>query len=267
MFPIPEAARCNLRRAAQKCPEILGALTFERQQIGWLDAPRARVLLSAQLIRCTGEDFALVATTGLETALAQTGKLLCTLGLAPMPTGEALDVFAFNAETAEIHTTLGRADRSLFRALGLLTCVVHLTARNSEGFILGLRSSAKRIGPGRWDSLAAGMVRAGEAPETALAREAMEEAGIAPDVLATLHIRDLPPRIRLCTPKNEGVLFERTYPFTATLPPKIKLIPRPGEVERFATFSLQEVRELIVRSQIMHEAAAGVEAAVLLHKN
>ena len=247
---------------ATQCPESFGALCFGKIPFGFISADRAVVLSASGLLRREQNRFVMLESENSITRseiLARAGEVLCQHGLAPHPSGEALDLFALTT-ASPLHTSgkpLCCIDRAFSRAFGALTSVVHLTAFNAEGFVLGRRSATKRIGPGLWDSLAAGMVRSGETPEETLIREAKEEAGI---LLDELHdIQALPLRLRFQELPGEGCLLERTYPFATQLPENLLLRPRPKEVDCFATFSLREVHQLLAVGGIMGEAAASIE--------
>src|SRR5690606_1323182 len=71
------------------------------------------------------------------------------------------------------------ADRAAMRPLGMLTQAVHLSAWAPDGRLwIARRALDKPNDPGLWDTLAGGLVAAGEDCETALLRESREEAGL-----------------------------------------------------------------------------------------
>ena len=149
--------------------------------------------------------------------------------------------------------------RGLFRPLGAKTYAVRLTAliRPPQAdcpshFLFSRRSEKKRIGPGLWDSLAAGLVAAGESVRDALARESLEEAG--------LDLSRLSPAFCARTvferPIAEGFLLEESFEYAIELPRSFSPYAVDGEVSAFAAFTAEETLELIEANRMMPEAAA-----------
>lgn len=241
-------------------PESFGALCLGRAAIGFVGPDAARALVEPGLAAVDGETLRLPdpgTPEGRAGLLEEVQRVFIARGLAPEPTGEALGLFALRITPSSIEPVgdaLAAADRSLFRALGALTHVVHLTATQGDAVLLGLRPATKRIGPGLWDSLAAGMVRAGETPEAALAREALEEARL--DV-ALLPIRTIPGGVRMEVLPGEGLLLEKTVRFATEVPVGFPLSPRPGEVDRIEAFPPERLADEIAHNRLMSEAAVG----------
>lgn len=110
----------------------------------------------------------------LEDYLATLARKLHDAGLFFQWRNELLDLF--DLDTGEV---VSRVERGLFRLLGLKTQAVYAVGMTPEKeFLLGLRSHTKAVDPGLWDTLAAGLIAAGESPETAILRELGEEAGL-----------------------------------------------------------------------------------------
>ncbi|MFC7552749.1 NUDIX domain-containing protein [Pseudoroseomonas wenyumeiae] len=83
---------------------------------------------------------------------------------------------------------LARLDRGAIPAFGIQAQGVHLNGlvRRPDGLHiwLGFRSRTKAVAPGQWDNIVAGGMPAGlDAVET-LAKEAGEEAGLPPEMVA-----------------------------------------------------------------------------------
>lgn len=160
---------------------------------------------------------------------------------------------------------LGELPRKLVRALGVRTRVVRLTAFAPEApetlgalgdwlapmLVLSLRSPKKRIGPGLWDSVAAGMMQAGEDERQALARESAEEAGLLVETLSC----EPCPSIEVAQTADRGWMRESVSCFAATLPEGTSLTARDGEVSRFAVVSAAELLDLIEARRLMPQAA------------
>ena len=144
-----------------------------------------------------------------------------------------------------------RDSSRLFRPLGLPTVCVRLWILEGERFWLGKRSATKRIGPGLWDSPVGGLLSGEESPREALFREAYEEAG--------LDLQALPltegPRFEEDRLVPEGRLVETTVNRVLRVSTPPVLTARDGEVERFESFSVEEVRSLIRSGRMLPDAA------------
>ena len=92
------------------------------------------------------------------------------------------------------------------------------------------RAFDKATDPGRWDTLMGGQIAAGESIAATLARETMEEAGLA---LADLRDLERCPPITIRRPVAEGYMVERIDVFRAVVPDGVVPANRDGEVERF----------------------------------
>ena len=147
---------------------------------------------------------------------------------------------------------LGSIDRSAVRALGFPTESVHLNGYAADGrMVVCLRAMNKRVDPGLWDTLAGGMVTAGEDHRTAITREALEEAGL---VLEGLPVR-AGSKIAVSRPIVEGLLVETVHVFDVDLPAGIRLENRDGEVARIEFRPIDEVLAGIARNEFTVEAA------------
>lgn len=174
--------------------------------------------------------------------------------------GELLDLFSLSESVQGAATV--RLERALYRPLGALTRAVHLSARLRDPvdefdpvYILGQRSRTKRVGPGLWDGLAAGMVGAGETPAEALLREAQEEASLpAADAQNARYLGSF----LISRAVSGGWMLEASYTHDLVLPAGFEPCAADHEVERFARFSAQEVLDLIEARKVMHEAASSL---------
>ncbi len=190
----------------------------------------------------TGLDFA-----GRCEALQRAARALLRAGITAVWRDENLELRPEPDAPA-----LAWIDRSAVRALGITSYSVHLNGFTDDGrVVVAKRAAHKRADPGLWDNLAGGMISAGETPMQALAREALEEAGI--DV-ATLAVTE-GPRLDILRPVAEGTLAEIVQVFDVQLPGQIRLENRDGEVERFETRTVAEVLSAIERGEFTVEAA------------
>ena len=136
--------------------------------------------------------------------------------------------------------TIALVDRRLFRPLGLPTVCVRLWILEGE-----------RFWPGLWDSPVGGLLSGEESPREALFREAYEEAG--------LDLQALPltegPRFEEDRLVPEGRLVETTVNRVLRVSTPPVLTARDGEVDRFESFSVEEVRSLIRSGRMLPDAA------------
>ena len=145
-----------------------------------------------------------------------------------------------------------RVPRCLCRVMGLLTQSVHLTAYDTEGrLVMGKRAMEKKVAPGQWDCLAAGLVATCEEVEAAVYREAYEEAGLT---TAELAIADGGHYIeeRLVP---EGWLREHVVNFDVTLNQDAKLNNHPDDVSEFATKTEEEMLALVREGKVIPGSA------------
>lgn len=140
---------------------------------------------------------------------------------------ERLAVAAADAPDAALATI----ERGVVRALGIATIAVHLVVSTRGGAVWAQqRAFDKATDPGLWDTTMGGQVAHGESVAEALARETMEEAGLA---LADLDgLREEPP-IVVRRPVAEGYMVERIVVFAARAGDALRPVNRDGEVERF----------------------------------
>lgn len=226
---------------------------FMERTIGRTDEAHARS--AARLPGASLRGGALVLPQNLEAF----GGAMRDAGLSQGWRSELLDLRVLEGVDAQPGDVVGRMERALFRPLGAATAAVHLVGHlrrpASEAdpvFILGRRSASKLVGPGLWDGLAAGMIRAGESPAEGLAREAAEEAG-----LERIEAADLCSlgRAWISRPVRGGWMHEMSFAYALRLPEGWRPRPVDGEVEHFEAMSALEVLELIEGGRMMKEAA------------
>ena len=235
-------------RMQTESPESLGAFVARGLELGSLREDVMHALRTDPELRALAPEvrprvFELFAPEGLEPAFAALTAGLAHHGLTQKRPFELLDVRDARGRI------VARAERSVFRALGLATVVVRLLGR----LLLQQRSLSKSIGPGLWDNLAAGLVSSGETPAEAMLRELHEEAGLDPE-FSRLHspahlswqvLHDVP----------EGRMQESTAGFILRLSPCDAPVNLDGEAAGFAVFNTEEVLSMIEEGRIMPEAA------------
>jgi 8-oxo-dGTP pyrophosphatase MutT (NUDIX family) len=148
---------------------------------------------------------------------------------------------------------LGQAERTFFRFMGLTTYCVHAAAVSPDGRIhLARRSRRKRVSPGLWDTLAGGMVAAGESWLESLHRETLEEAGLAADAFTPIAE---PSRVTVLRPVPEGWMREVSVTFPVRVASDAVPVNRDGEVECFDLVTPEELLARIERGEVTVEAS------------
>ncbi|MCU0952839.1 MAG: DUF4743 domain-containing protein [Burkholderiaceae bacterium] len=184
---------------------------------------------------------------GRSALLARAAQALRHAGLLTGWRDELLDVRP-HPDLAPVATL----ERAACRTLGITTTAVHLNAFTVDGRLtVARRAEHKQIDPGMWDNLVGGMVPAGEREEAALAREAMEEAGLDLSPIAVLrggrvHVTRLVP---------EGYQSEIVQVFDAVLPDEVVLANQDGEVATIERQSVEQVLAGIEDGRFTLEAA------------
>jgi len=157
---------------------------------------------------------------------------------------------------------LGQMERAAFRPLGLLTRAVRLNAWTPRGELwLARRAAHKATDPGKWDTLACGLIAAGETPQQALLRESFEEAGLLPE-----HLRRFPPPRLICRLHKrvpEGYLVEDTLLSHGLLPDDAQPHNLDSEVDAFCTADVDALWELLKTDALTAEAAWAVVDGLL----
>jgi 8-oxo-dGTP pyrophosphatase MutT (NUDIX family) len=147
---------------------------------------------------------------------------------------------------------LATIERAACRPLGITTVAVHLNAITPDGeLIVARRAPHKQIDPGKWDNLVGGMVPFGETELEALAREALEEAGLDIAPLELAH----GGRVHVARTVPEGFESELVQVYDATIPDGTPLANRDGEVAAIERRSVDDVLSMIERDEFTLEAA------------
>jgi len=163
--------------------------------------------------------------------------------------GELLDVMGEGR-------VLGQMERSAFRPLGLLTQAVRLNAWTEQGELwIARRAAHKTTDPGKWDTLAGGLVATGEAPQQALLREAHEEAGLIAQNLVPRRPLRLAARLHKRLPQGEGYLVENTWVSDCLLADGVQPHNLDGEADAFCKVQPDALWELLKTDAFTAEAA------------
>lgn len=266
------------------CAPVENVLGNSVVQIGSARPDVLRLLIEAQLAEPLGEKKGarLFGSTFKERSALLERIETCLLqhGIALRISPEKLDLRPLAAarhalESNNTQVALAEIPRSIVRMLGVKTFAVRLTAlsrplteRGTSNeldpsaplFLFSQRSLKKAIGPGCWDSLAAGLSAAGETLAESLAREAQEEAGFG----FTERVPTFIAKRLFSQPLPEGFLVEESFEYVVTLPENFAPSAVDGEVAQFKHFSPIATLELIENNQMMPEAA--VAAIAILQK-
>lgn len=155
---------------------------------------------------------------------------------------------------SEQANSVGLIERTATRALGFRTQAIHLNAWTPDGLLyLALRAPHKKTDPGKWDTLAGGLLNANDDVCQGLFRESAEEAGLSPTQLeARTPIRWLR---RFFRPIPQGYQHEDMLACDCILPEGTQPVNQDGEVSDIDTFTLSQVEEMLRAGQICDEAA------------
>lgn len=237
-----EERRVALLRSLQQLPSNGSRpLTISARVAGWVTAKATASLRGLPGVRIEDEAVHISASTSprlsLNAVLARVAQVLDEAGCIRAWRDEMLDVVGEGRRLAAI-------ERGAMRPLGLLTRAVHLNAWTPQGELwIARRALTKSTDPGKWDTLVGGLVGAGEALDTALVREAAEEAGLTPQAMAG----HSPSRIILRMHKRlpEGYQVEDLFISECVLDDGVALANQDGEVSEFRRAGVEEVLSLM----------------------
>ncbi len=185
-------------------------------------------------------------------ALAQVALALRDIGVAGAWRHEQLGV------TDAQGVLLGTVERAAVRALGIATHAVHLAGCSPDGrHWVQRRALDKPNDPGLWDTLMGGMVPAADTLQAALARETLEEAGLA---LAQLRDLRYGGRVAIRRPSGGGgaaggYTVEHVDWYRCTVPDGVQPVNQDGEVDEFRLMGGAELHEKLHRNEFTLEAA------------
>jgi len=147
-------------------------------------------------------------------------------------------------------------ERAAARFFGILSFAAHcngFTRRGADTLMwIARRSPGKPIDPGMLDNLVGGGIAHGYSVRDTLLKEAWEEAGIPPALMALA----TPGRgIQVLREVVEGCQWERIYVHDLELPPEFQPSNRDGEVAEFRLCPLPEVMDLIAAGELTVDAS------------
>lgn len=176
--------------------------------------------------------------------LGQMALWLNANGLAGKWRDEALAV------TSEKGNMLASVERAVVRTLGIKSFAVRLVGVCEDGRIwLQRRALDKEIDPGKLDTLAGGLVAAGESLEVGLAREVWEEAGLSLDNISGLKTVSNVRKggvLKVCCPIDThigGYMVEECHWFVADVAEGVIPENRDGEVLDFVRLTWAKLQQ------------------------
>ena len=152
---------------------------------------------------------------------------------------------------------IATVERGAVRALGISTQGVHLHGVAPDHRVwIQQRALDKQTDPGRWDTLMGGMVSVADSLESALARETMEEAGLALEQLSGLHwAGHFTMRMPTAVDSGLGYMVERIDWFEAVVPVGVAPTNQDGEVHQFKVVTTGELRAMLLQNVFTTEAS------------
>ena len=153
---------------------------------------------------------------------------------------------AFDIRRDDTGEIVGTLDRGALPNFGVAATGVHLNGlvESPEGPLLWVarRAADKLLDPGKLDHLAAGGVPAGLGVRETLQKEAAEECGLAPSLLAdAAHVAT----IRYAMDRPEGLRRDTLCCFDVVLPASWQPEALDGEVESFELWPLPRVFDAV----------------------
>ncbi len=241
-------------RLQQLPPAGSRPLTVAGRVAGWVTAQASRHVRGLPGVGLTAEAVHVTASArhglSLDQVLAGMARHLAAQGVLPAWRDEALDVVGEGVRLASI-------ERAAVRPLGLLTRAVHLNAWSPQGDLwVARRAKDKATDPGMWDTLAGGLVSAGEGLDLALLRESNEEAGLVPDDLRGREALRLLLRMHRCVP--QGYQVEEVWVSDCVLPSACRPHNQDGEVSEIRRLSLDALWALILENAFTLEAELSI---------
>ena len=148
---------------------------------------------------------------------------------------------AFDVRAVPDGPVLATLDRGALPSFGVQAVGVHLNGLVQRGdttlIWVARRAQDKLLDPGKLDHLVAGGVPAGLSPLDTLLKEAEEEAGLPPDLLASAtHVATIDYAMQ----RDEGLRRDRLHCYDVVLPEAFVPEPRDGEVEAFELWPLEQ---------------------------
>ena len=160
----------------------------------------------------------------------------------------------------DLPVSLALVERGAARVLGILTHAVHLVGTRSDGKIwVQQRALGKATDPGLWDTLAGGLLSAGDSLVSGVLRETHEEAGLLSSQMGALSAHGCVFQDRTVP---DGHILEAVWTFSAEIGTHETPHNLDGEAMGFACLSIEALRDLIKADQVTTEAQLSFRQAL-----
>jgi len=157
-----------------------------------------------------------------------------------------------------------RIERAATRPFGLVAYGAHLNGftrrKGRDHAWIARRAKSKQVDPGKLDNLVGGRIAAGMSVDETIRKEAWEEAGIAPALLAGLNCLGA-VRVEYSTP--EGLHREILFVHDLWLEPDFKPANQDGEVSEILCLPMEEVVERLLAGEFTLDAGVVMIDALL----
>ncbi len=251
-------ARAACTHTSHAGPELPALPFYVREHIvGWLRPSFAdRLRRWPHVFEVSDAFVALRASpdtpAGRTAAVADVGRELARDGLVRGWRDEQVSI-------AERHGSpeLLRVERALSRHFGFVAYAAHLNGFTRIGgrthVWIARRSPSKAIDPDKLDNLVGGRIAAGMSVDETLRKEAWEEAGIAPALLAGLNCVAA-VRVEYAVP--EGLHREILFVHDLWLPEDFAPVNQDGEASEIRCLPVEEVMVRLLGGDFTLDAAA-----------
>ncbi len=198
-------------------------------------------------------------------ALAQWASALRRAARLKAWRNELLSVSALPDSAAvltDLPLELAQLERGAARVLGILTHAVHLVGLAANGNVwLQHRSLSKATDPGLWDTLAGGLLSAGDSLHSGMLRETHEEAGLSARDLSGVTLHGMVQQRREVP---DGLILEAVWTYSAVLNPSAMPVNLDGEVMDFACVNREQLTMMVLSEQVTREAELALRMAGVL---
>ena len=159
---------------------------------------------------------------------------------------------------------LMRVERAATRHFGMMSYAAHLNGFTRIGGMVHVwvarRSPDKAVDPDKLDNLVGGRISAGLSVDETVRKEAWEEAGIAPALLAGVNCLGA-VRVEYSVP--EGLHREILFVHDLWLPPEFKPANQDGEVSEIRRMPLEDVMQNLLTGDFTLDSGAVMIDALL----
>jgi 8-oxo-dGTP pyrophosphatase MutT (NUDIX family) len=251
-------ARAACTHASQTERELPALPFYAREQVvGWVRPSFADLLRRWPHVFEVNSAFVSLRTQpdtpqGRTEALAQVTRDLANDGIVTGWRDEQMSIAARYGQPE-----LFRIERAASRHFGLMAYGVHVNGLTRRGgrihYWVSRRSPTKPIDPDKLDNLVGGRIAAGMSVDETLRKEAWEEAGLAPALLAGLNCLGA-VRVEYSVP--EGLHREVLFVHDLWLPEEFTPTNQDGEVSEIRLMAAEDVLASLLAGDFTLDAGA-----------